>query len=63
MACPCCEAEKKSSMRWVVGAGGSEEWDKMNQKNQRMINQWMKSKETQVNKGKDIGLPMIEWTD
>ena len=32
----------------IEGAGGAEEWDIMNQKNQKMVAAWMKSGATQI---------------
>ena len=50
-------------MASCVGAGGSQAWGVMNQENQRMMNKFMKSKETKVNVGRRIGVKMIEWVE
>ena len=55
------EAEKRTSMEFVSGGGGSAEWTSMNQRNIAMVNRWAKKKPfVQHNKGKQIGLPMIQ---
>ena len=45
------------------GATAADDWQVMNSRNQRMMADFMKSSETQVNKGRQIGVKMIEWTD
>ena len=50
-------------MASIEGAGGAEAWDVMNQQNQRMMKNFMKSKETKVNVGRSIGVKMIEWVE
>ena len=48
-------------MEFVSGGGGSAEWTSMNQRNIAMVNRWAKKKPfVQHNKGKQIGLPMIQ---
>ena len=61
--CPWCEAEKKSSMVSVKDAGSAKEWEAMNNKNREKMAAWLKSKETKVNLGRQIGVPMIEWVE
>ena len=45
----------------VDGAGGAEEWDQMNNKNRKLVKEWMKSSAMQVNTDRDrIGIEMVE---
>ena len=52
-----------SSMASCEGAGGSKEWDTMNKANIKMMNSFMKSTQTKVNVGQQIGVKMVEWVD
>ena len=54
------EAEKRTSMEFVTGGGGSTEWAKMNGRNHRKCNIWESKPFVQPNQGKQIGLPMIQ---
>ena len=45
------------------GAGGAVEWDEMNDKNRKLVNQWMKSSANQVNTDRTIGVGMAEVVD
>ena len=44
----------------VLGAGGAAEWDVMNIANQAKWDAFMQSGQRQVNRGKQVGVPMVE---
>ena len=50
-------------MEHVKGGGAAQEWDSMNTRSQRLMAAWFKNGETQVNKGKNIGVKMAEWAE
>ena len=58
-ACP-LEAEKRTALEFVNGGGGSKEWQQMNQRNVKKFNNWHKKSFRQHNRGRQIGLPMIQ---
>ena len=51
-------------MEFVKGGGAADEWNAMNQRNQKLMSTWFKKGETQVNKGRGrIGVKMCEWAE
>ena len=50
-------------MEFVKGGGAADEWSAMNTNNQRLMAAWFKNGETQVNKGRKIGVKMAEWAE
>ena len=46
-------------MEFIKGAGAAHEWSVMNSNNQRMMEAWRRTKETQVNLGRQIGVKMV----
>ena len=44
----------------VEGAGGAVDWGEMNDKNRKLLNQWMKSSAYQLNTDRTIGAGMAE---
>ena len=45
------------------GGMAAEDWEEMNSRNGRMMADFCKSSQTQVNQGRQIGVRMIEWVD
>ena len=54
------EAEKTTALEFVEGGGGSKEWQQMNQKNVKKFNRWHSKPLVKHNRGRQIGLPMIQ---
>ena len=45
------------------GQTAAAEWDVLNCKNKRMVDDFVKSGKTQVNVGRQIGVKMVEYVD
>ena len=50
-------------MEFVKGGGAADEWNGMNQRNQKLMHELFKKGGTKVNFGREIGVKMCEWSE